>query len=41
MCPNCGHSNSIFGTGGAQRLSAELDVDMLGNVQIVVVNILY
>jgi len=37
VCPNCGHSHSIFGSGGAERLSAELDVDLLGKVQVVII----
>ncbi|XP_065917701.1 iron-sulfur cluster transfer protein NUBPL-like isoform X3 [Dysidea avara] len=34
VCPNCGHSHSIFGSKGAQKLSAELDVDILGDVPL-------
>lgn len=41
MCPNCGHTHSIFGSEGAQKLSAELNVEMLGNVKLFVMSIMY
>jgi ATP-binding protein involved in chromosome partitioning len=34
MCPNCDHRYDIFGSGGAQRRAAELDVPFLGDVPI-------
>src|SRR4051812_12318661 len=34
MCPNCDHRYDIFGSGGARRRAAELDVPFLGDVPI-------
>jgi ATP-binding protein involved in chromosome partitioning len=34
ICPDCGHRYNIFGSGGAQRRAAELDVPFLGEVPI-------
>ncbi|HQR04177.1 MAG: iron-sulfur cluster carrier protein ApbC [Proteobacteria bacterium] len=30
ICSNCGHAEHIFGQGGAQRMSADYDVEVLG-----------
>lgn len=30
LCPNCGHSEHIFGTGGGQKMCADYGVDFLG-----------
>jgi ATP-binding protein involved in chromosome partitioning len=30
VCPNCGHSEHIFGAEGGKRMAAEYDVDYLG-----------
>ena len=30
VCPNCGHSEHIFGADGGKRMAAEYDVDYLG-----------
>jgi ATP-binding protein involved in chromosome partitioning len=32
VCPTCSHKHFIFGTGGAKRLSDELDVPLLGEI---------
>jgi ATP-binding protein involved in chromosome partitioning len=34
LCPDCGKRYDIFGSGGAQRKAAELDVPFLGDVPI-------
>jgi ATP-binding protein involved in chromosome partitioning len=34
ICPDCGHRYDIFGSGGAERRAAELDVPFLGGVPI-------
>jgi ATP-binding protein involved in chromosome partitioning len=34
ICPDCGHRYDIFGSGGAQRRAAELEVPFLGEVPI-------
>jgi ATP-binding protein involved in chromosome partitioning len=34
LCPDCGRRYDIFGSGGAQRRAAELDVPFLGEVPI-------
>ena len=34
LCPDCGKRYDIFGTGGAERRAAELDVPFLGEVPI-------
>ena len=33
-CPNCGHTEHIFGSGGADRMSAEYGVDVLGSLPL-------
>jgi ATP-binding protein involved in chromosome partitioning len=30
ICPKCGHEEHIFGTGGAQRMARDYDVELLG-----------
>ncbi len=30
LCPNCGHSEHIFGSGGGQKMCADYGVDFLG-----------
>lgn len=30
VCSNCGHAEAIFGTGGAEKMCAQYDVDFLG-----------
>jgi ATP-binding protein involved in chromosome partitioning len=34
ICPDCGHRHDIFGSGGARRKAAELDVPLLGEVPL-------
>jgi ATP-binding protein involved in chromosome partitioning len=34
LCPNCGSRHDIFGSGGAKRKAAELDVPFLGEVPL-------
>ena len=34
ICPNCGTRHDIFGSGGARRKAAELDVPFLGEVPL-------
>lgn len=34
VCPNCGHSEHIFGQDGVQRTAEELHMDVLGQVQV-------
>jgi ATP-binding protein involved in chromosome partitioning len=34
LCPDCGHRYDIFGSGGAERRAAELEVPFLGAVPI-------
>ena len=34
ICPDCGKRYDIFGSGGAKRRAAELDVPFLGEVPI-------
>jgi len=34
VCPHCGESISIFGAGGGQRMSEEMDVPFLGAIPI-------
>jgi len=34
VCPDCGHQAPLFGSGGGQRLAAELDVPFLGSIPI-------
>ena len=33
-CPNCGHSEHIFGADGGQRMAAEYNVDYLGGLPL-------
>ena len=33
-CPNCGHTEHIFGAGGAQKMSSEYHVDVLGSLPL-------
>jgi ATP-binding protein involved in chromosome partitioning len=33
-CPNCGHTEHIFGAGGAQKMSADYHVDVLGSLPL-------
>jgi ATP-binding protein involved in chromosome partitioning len=35
VCPHCGTRDELFGSGGAQRLSREFDVPLLGQIPIV------
>lgn len=30
VCPSCGHSHPLFGSDGAQKLSSELGIELLG-----------
>jgi ATP-binding protein involved in chromosome partitioning len=30
VCPNCGHSEHIFGSGGGQKMATDYGVDYLG-----------
>ena len=34
VCSNCGHREHIFGEGGAQRMSKDYDVDVLGQLPL-------
>ena len=34
VCSNCGHAEHIFGAGGAQRMSQEYGVDVLGSLPL-------
>ena len=34
VCSNCGHEEHIFGTGGAQRMSADYGIDLLGQLPL-------
>jgi ATP-binding protein involved in chromosome partitioning len=34
LCPNCGSRHDIFGSGGAKRKAAEMDVPFLGEVPL-------
>ncbi len=33
-CPNCGHTEHIFGEGGGQRMAEKYDVDTLGSLPL-------
>ena len=33
-CPNCGHTEHIFGAGGAQKMSSDYHVDVLGSLPL-------
>ena len=34
VCSNCGHEDSIFGEGGAEKISADFDVCLLGKLPL-------
>jgi ATP-binding protein involved in chromosome partitioning len=34
VCTNCGHAEHIFGQGGAQRMSTQYDVPVLGSLPL-------
>ena len=34
ICPECGHESAIFGSGGADRMSADFDVEVLGRLPL-------
>ena len=34
LCPNCGHSEHIFGAGGGAKMCADFDVDFLGSLPL-------
>jgi ATP-binding protein involved in chromosome partitioning len=34
ICSNCGHEEHIFGTGGADRMGKDYDVDVLGHLPL-------
>jgi ATP-binding protein involved in chromosome partitioning len=34
ICSNCGHEEHIFGEGGAQRMSKDYGVDVLGQLPL-------
>jgi len=34
ICSNCGHEESIFGTGGGSRMAQEYDVPLLGQLPL-------
>ena len=34
VCPKCGHESSIFGEGGAAKMSADFEVDVLGQLPL-------
>lgn len=34
LCPSCGHSASIFGSGGADKLAQQFNIAMLGKVPL-------
>jgi len=36
ICSNCGHEETIFGSGGGQRMSDEYDVPLLGNLPLAI-----
>jgi ATP-binding protein involved in chromosome partitioning len=33
-CPNCGHTEHVFGEGGATRMAAQYGVDVLGSLPL-------
>ena len=33
-CPNCGHESAIFGAGGAEKMSTDFDVALLGQLPL-------
>ena len=34
ICPDCGHESSIFGSGGAEKMSEDFDVALLGQLPL-------
>jgi ATP-binding protein involved in chromosome partitioning len=34
ICSNCGHEEHVFGSGGAQRMSKDYDVEVLGSLPL-------
>jgi len=34
QCPNCGHTEHIFGNDGARSLAANVSVELLGTVKV-------
>ena len=34
VCSNCGHEEAIFGADGAQRMAADYDLEVLGEVPL-------
>jgi len=34
VCSKCGHSEHIFGTGGAERMAEKFDIDVLGSLPL-------
>jgi ATP-binding protein involved in chromosome partitioning len=34
VCSNCGHEEHVFGEGGAQRMSEQYDVPVLGSLPL-------
>ena len=34
ICGNCGHAESIFGEGGAEKISEEFDTELLGSLPL-------
>ena len=34
QCPECGHVEHVFGSGGGQRTAEELDVPLLGSIPL-------
>ncbi len=34
VCSNCGHEEAIFGSGGADRMATDFDVDVLGQLPL-------
>jgi ATP-binding protein involved in chromosome partitioning len=34
ICPECGHESAIFGSGGADRMSADFDVEVIGRLPL-------
>ncbi len=34
VCPKCGHESAIFGAGGAEKMSGDFDVEVLGQLPL-------
>ena len=34
VCSSCGHEESIFGSGGGERMAADFDIDLLGQLPL-------